>query len=222
MRQIKYVVKNKDKLDEILHLILREDFDNDVQRIRKGHSKILFSIKNGFSVQYPIDKNHKNDIDRDIQYMLIRFNLPDSWYNFLKRYILYNDIFPESYDPNIALEIGKDLRGMKKVSLLLNDKTSREDFLKVWPEIRKEFRGKQKAKRRRMPSEFDRDYEIFKLYEQGKSIEEICNLMEQKYGKNLEHHIVKNAVSKIRKMLRKSERRQLKSSKLVLDKHLFI
>ncbi len=203
MRQRKYLTYNKEKIDQILPLIFNNDFDKEIQRIRKKYSKLKF-IRNkkfeGFKIVRGNKKDlKKNEFEDDIKYILVRFNLHAAWDKHLRSYILFNEIY-DGYDPDgVVLEIETNINEPKKISLLLHERITLKDVRRAWSHIQKELIGAKDKKRKGRPSEFYRNHDMLRDFlERGLSESDIARKF------NIDDvKIVENSIRKLRKILKK-------------------
>lgn len=213
MRQRKYFTKNKNKITEILELLTRQDFDSAIQKLRKKHPVFLLPkfTREGFEI-VDIKVDSLAIFNKDIDILLAKFNLPHTWDTFIRRYIISNEFWPkDNYDPN-GVVIEKE---NGKVFLLLHKKLTNKDIFKVWSLIEKEI-GKPNHNRKRSKSNFDRNYAILKMAEDGKSIKEIYNEILKTFKEDLDFGLIKHIVS----MMKKTHGSKNKKYKLKTEKDI--
>lgn len=206
MRQRIYLTKNPNKIDEILILVLNQKFDEDVKRLRRDFTGLQpFLLKRGCLTAARVLRRPQKDLDRAILHILPKHKLPETWLDFVRNYVLRNELMPEEGDPDgVVIEIDDQKnggQGAKEARLILHHNLNIDTVKKAWPQIRKMlFSGKQSV-RKRLPDNFDRDYEIMKLREAGRTSGEISQIMKDKYGHDFLQGVYKNADYKIRKRL---------------------
>jgi hypothetical protein len=205
MRQRKYLTKNPNKFDEILILILNKKFDAEVNRLRRDFMRYQpFLLQRGHLATAHVLRRPKVELDRAIARALPKFGLPSTWLELIRQYVLTNDFLPQdNYDPDgVVLEI--ESRGKtkpKEARLILHEGLTKDAVVDAWSKIRKELDTSTTRKRKRVPKQFGRDYEIYKLHDAGKSWREISIIIKNKYGDDFYEGVFKNANSKMKKRL---------------------
>ena len=185
-------------------MILRDDFSEDVATLRNKYpgaiSPILTSKPGEFKLFPGVSVE---EFQRDIRSLLSKFELHDGWFDFIKKYIIENDFLPQDdYDPDgVILEINNPEDGSHGANILLHQYLTLEDIKRAWPLIKTEAGVVLAKKRKGRRSEFERDYEIYKMKESGKTIRQIGGEF-SKRGVDLEHWVIINAISKMKKALR--------------------
>jgi hypothetical protein len=201
MRQRKYLTKNKNKWLEILPIILREDFDILIDKIRKKYPRVQTSSSRISIIKGKNRNISSEELEKDVELVLQKFNLPYTYFDFVKEYINSNlTALQDETDPDgVVVEISNDNAiKEKRYSLLLHSQSTLKDIKKVWPLIEKEIGRVKKRKKRSL--NFGRNWDIYKLAESGKSISEIATKVEKSYGSYLDFGLIKAIVSKIRKI----------------------
>lgn len=213
MRHIKYLTKNPKKKEEIFRLIIRPDFDEAVSIIRK---KWDIDIHEPLSEKDYISLMENVQLALDVKELMKKFKLPERLLDLLHGYIVVNDFVPSgNTDPEgLSLEIHFDNEaefstGEPRYFLRLSKNTTLLDIKRAWPKIQKELRSDKKTKNRPW-GKFWRDYEIYKLSTNGKTIEEIACFIKEKFKEDLDFGNIKKIESTFRKKIGMPKKNKLK------------
>ncbi len=206
MRQRRYLTKNPKKIDEIIMLVLNKGFDDEVNRLRRDFTgwRPFPPLIKGQPIAERMLRRPKVELDRAIIDFLGKIDLPTTWLDLIRQYVLTNDFVPEyDYDPDgVVLEIESDGKTKpKEAYLVLHKGLTKAAVIEAWTKIRKELDIPTKRTRKKVPKQFGRDYEIYKLHTAGKSWREISEIIEKKYGGDFFEGVFKNANSRIKKRL---------------------
>jgi hypothetical protein len=206
MRQRRYLTKNPKKIDEIIMLVVNTSFNDEVNRLRRdftGWHSFPPLIK-GQPIAERMLRRSQIELDRAIIDLLGKIDLPTTWLDLIRQYILTNDFAPaHDYDPDgVVLEIESDGKTKpKEAHLVLHKNLTKEAVTEAWTKIRKKLDMPTKRKRKKVPKQFRRDYEIYKLHTAGKSWIEISEIIKKKYGDDFLEGVLKNANSRMKKRL---------------------
>jgi len=134
-----------------------------------------------FNASVPI-----NALYHDVWNLLHKYRLPASWHNSIKRYLLFNDQ-NNLWIPlgNITMQITWDEKtNHRQLSLILNADTTLVDVKSIWKMVKLEQKRLQdKTAEKFQPIDnLKRDTRILELENEGKSYEEIAEVIRQEYG----------------------------------------
>ncbi len=186
--------KNTKHLEPFI-LTLNPDFEKEVKNIRNAFDIDLSETtedeketeKRIVSFMEDVELNNKvNELRK-------KFKLQKQWHDMLMDYVVCDETLPSYYIGGLKLEIDEK----KECKLILTKETTLKEIIMAWPQIEKEL-GKNN-KRNKPWKKFWRDYDIYKMAEEGKSINEISKLINQRYGDNLDYGNIKKIESSFRK-----------------------
>lgn len=193
-------LKNTDHLKGFM-LFLNPEFREKVEGIREKFKTENYEFdgyngKNGREIASLMENVRLiNEVENLRKY----FKLSKRYDDFLVEYVVTDDSLP-SYDiEGLRLEEVDYGNGDVEHKLLLTRETKLKDIIKAWPLIEKELGGK--GKKNKSWKRFWRDYDIYELAKEGKTIDEICNIIEDKYGDSLDYGNIKKIESDFRKKI---------------------
>lgn len=137
--------------------------------------------------------------------------LTSRWDDYILEYIITNETIP-SYDiDGLRLEIKTDSVNEKEYLLHLTENSTLKDIILTWPMIEK-LVGVKKS-REKPWKKFWRDYTIYELNNEGKTLSEIYKIINDKYGEDLDYGNIKKIASSFKKRLNISNKQKLKTHK---------
>lgn len=154
------------------------------------------------------------DLLTDVQELLKKFNLSQSWDEVVQQYVVDNDTY---YYKDESPFITKNSRGLvmlvsmenpDDIVLRVGPETIFSDFKKAWEKI-KQYR-KVPQSRKRVRTQFIRDYEIFNQARSGASIATIHAYIKEKYSDDLDFGNIKKIVSEFYNRLKIPEKERCK------------
>lgn len=134
--------------------------------------------------------------------ILKRFSLHEEWEELVDGYILWGDDFVmrDPNAPQVIKKISDDVTDSSdepiEFLIKVSPFTTKDEVLRAWRDAKKQMQETvPKVKKFKLWLKFKRDTMIYKLAIDGKSIEEICNTIRQKYGEDLDYGHIKKIVS---------------------------
>ncbi len=139
-----------------------------------------------------------------IKNILQKYKLPLNWEESIRRYILFNNIDSMWLPGGIYINVEYDQdTGLHKLSVEIQDDTTLEDIKKAWPDI--EFHQKHLhsyVNQKFQPiKKFDRDKRAYELQEEGKTIEEIGEIINLEFDDALGDSELKQIIKRYKKRL---------------------
>lgn len=140
----------------------------------------------------------------DIKNLLRKYKLPLRWENGIKRYLLFND--PD----NMAISIGVTVHfeydkdsSLPKLFIGIEDDTTINDIKAVWSEIKfHQKRLNSHVKDKFQPIiNFDRDRRAYELKQEGKTIDEIEDAIQEEFNESLDYNELNIAIKRYIKRL---------------------
>jgi hypothetical protein len=188
MRLVKYLIKNPKKKEEVFRLIIKPDFREAVDMIRKKFDIDIEMIEQQTNESEAERKRLVNDDDvQDAARSLIKkFKLSNNWLDLIIDYITTDEFVPSADIDfeGLTLEIDLDQNPSapeREGLLRINSNTKLSDIKKAWPVISKALDTGRHHKN--IPwRHFWRDYDIYKLADKGATVFEIQKGIKKKYG----------------------------------------
>lgn len=203
--------KDKGRAIDFVEMTMRPDFVDAIEKLRIENNidkNFLLSGTNE-SEEELMDflENGDSSIVKDVKDLLINLKISLSWQNIVYSYVFtgncfpYNDESPEVINNADGLILKVDTDNYDKLILEIGKDTTMEEFKNSWDVIKK-YR-KMKPKRKKEKVNFLRDYKIFSLANDGKTIKEICNIIQKEFEiDNLDYGNIKKIVSSFYKRLK--------------------
>jgi hypothetical protein len=135
----------------------------------------------------------------DVEKIRKELKLSEEWQDFLVDYVITDYIIPTYDFDGLKLEIEENKNEEKEYKLILTKNTTLEEIIFAWPQIEKEL-GKNNT-RNKPWKKFWRDYDIYTMTEEGKTVNQICSLINEKYGDDLEYGTIIKTDSSFRKKM---------------------
>lgn len=140
-----------------------------------------------------------NAIGDDLWSIIIKYKLSPRWHGGIKRYLLFNN------PKNMGIEMGITVsmsweHGIKQISLEIDRDTTLEDIKEVWKWAKKMYKDRQSNKFQPI-KKFERDKKIYNLQKDGKTPDEIGNIIEDKFGDYLDYNDINIIVNRFKKRL---------------------
>lgn len=221
MRLAKNISKDNGRAIDFIEITMRQDFKDAVKKLRHKwniDTDFLSGDSEEASTEW-LRFLENNELREDVKDLLAFLSLSLSWLGVAHMYIVddnfysYNDTSHWITSNPLGLVLEQDLENPDNIILRVGAETAWPDFKIAWEEIKK-IRGIV-TPRKRERKLFLRDYEIFSLAKNGKTIPEICTTIEDKYGKSkdLDYGNIKKIVSDFytRLKISKEERVTLKT-----------
>ena len=153
----------------------------------------------------------------DVQELLKKLNLSQSWDEVVQQYVVDNDTYyykdesPFITKNSKGLVMSVNMENLDDIVLHVGPETIFSDFKKAWEKIKK--LRKVSLPRKRVRTQFIRDYEIFNQARSGASTATIHAHVKEKYGDDLDFGNIKKIVSEFYRRLKipEKERRKLKT-----------
>lgn len=192
MRPVRVIkIKPQKTREKILPLVMNGSFKNDVELLRN---------KWGMSNEINPDKIMDNllwneNFYFDVLLFMKKYKLEKNWEDWVYSYLIYDDETAFNPEGAIILETKN-----KEFSIRVYNSTNLNEVRKAFKVI-KELQGQDK-KRLRLSKNLNRDKEILKLSEEGKTIKEISSIMIKK-GKEVDYGQVKTIIFRMKNRLKK-------------------
>lgn len=179
LRSIKYISQNQNRPMDLIEMTMQPDFCDAVEKIRKKWSIDPRRLSEGSdAAQRELLSLMENEhLPDEIEAMLHKLGVAKGWTEIIQQYVLDGNIYPHySKDPFITcnpdgLLLERSDDNPEEVVLRVGLDTTREDLMLAWREI--ERNRKKYVPRKRSRKNFFRDYRIYKLACEGKTIIEI-------------------------------------------------
>lgn len=164
----------------------------EAKKFREAEEK-----KDEYNLKVPLNA-YRNDIWRIVR----SFRLSSRWHFSIERYLLYND------PNNMGVPLGATLsttweNGMKQLSILINGDTTLADIRKIWPTVKmmqEDLNDRQAEKFQPIPN-FDRDKRAYELEQEGKTLNEIGEIINSEYDGGLLDGEIKQIIKRYKKRL---------------------
>lgn len=182
---------------ELFILTLNPEFKEEVENIRDTFDITLDeTMEDTKEAERKVISFIEDDkLNKRVEELRKKFKLQKQWRNMLMDYVIFNETLPNYYIGGLKLEIDDE----DEYKLILTKDTTLKEIILAWPAIEKEL-GKSKT-RDKPWRKFWRDYDIYKMAEDGKTVNEICSLICKKYGEDLQYGNIIKIESSFRKKI---------------------
>lgn len=140
----------------------------------------------------------------DIKSLIKKYKLGARWEYGIKRYLLFNDInnMSLSIGVTIAEHLDDELEAYQ-LCLHIEEDTTLEDIKEIWPYVKehqKRLSSYQKSKFHPIPN-LQRDKRAYELQMEGKSLEEIEDIIQVEFGDALDYNQLNIVIKRYMKRL---------------------
>lgn len=143
-----------------------------------------------------------NAFNSDLWGVIRKYRLSPNWHNGIRRYLLFND--PENMNLPAGVTISTTWEnGIKLISLQIDSDTTQKDIKQVWPWVKRMQKGLsyRQADKFQPINNFDRDKRAYELHKEGKSPEEIGDIIQEEFGDSLDYNELNVAIQRYKKRL---------------------
>lgn len=161
---------------------------------KQGKYKEAEALKKEINGQAPL-----NALSDDIWSIVIRYRLSPRWHNGIRRYLLFNDPKNMQIPAGVTAKIDWE-KGIKRISIELDEDTTLNDIKHAWSWVRKMYRGKPADKYHQIPN-FDRDKRAYELEQEGMVPSKIADTIQEEFGDALDYNELNIAIKRYKKRL---------------------
>ena len=222
MKQKIYISKDEGRAVSFFELTMRHDF---IEAIEKSRKKLGININHLYTGDIKdirwLDLMNDKKLNKTVSSLVSKLEISSGWEDVIARYLVDGTYYsPGDKNPTIinnpnGLILNIDTDDTEKFVLEVGPDTLFEDIENGWDEILR-YRKKSVGRKKERP-DFLRDVSIFFLAQQGKTISEICAIIESSYKtKELSYGNIKKIVSSFYEQCKipKEKRLKLKTGKV--------
>jgi hypothetical protein len=145
-----------------------------------------------------------NAFYHSIKMMLSKFRLPLGWEESVRRYALFNDINKMWFTGNVVIKEEYDFdTGLKTLSIVIDDTTTLQDIKDSWSLIKEHQKRLQSYTKKKIQPirKLDRDQRAYELEKEGKSLEEIADIINVEFNDSMDYNYLKIVLNRYKKRL---------------------
>lgn len=177
-----------------------EKVRSEIERLEKEKKfREGFDLHRKFNKEGPV-----NAFNIAIKKTLENFKLPLNWEHSMQRYILFNSIDLMWLPGNVSVreDYDQDTK-LKRLSIEIDDTTTLDDIKYAWPRIKFHQKKLQSYTREKFQPlrKLDRDRRAYKLEKEGKSLEEIADIINLEFDDSMDYNYLKIVLKRYKKRL---------------------
>lgn len=219
--ETRIISQDSDRAMDFMEILMRWDFIQAISQLQKKWeiNPKIFAGRDQKGEEGMIKLLENDELRKDVKSILESLEISTTWEDLVLKHVVGYQLFPQT---DKVQEITKNPRGLTLVRdpedsdylyLRVGPETTHYDFKKSWEEIKK-MKGNQ-ALRKRGRKHPIRDFEIFALSRENKTIKEIYTIIKNRFGKSsdLDFGHIKKIVSYFNTLLKipKKERVKLRT-----------
>lgn len=195
MRLDNYLSKDNNRAIKFIEMTLRPDFERAINELRRKHQINLEDTEEAESKRMYLLEMEDSEIASDVEKILSQLGINQSWKDIVYQYLIddsgysYNNKDPYITINSNGLRISVNTENTDDIILYVGPETTYRDYRNAWNEIKKNRKNIPVRKKER--NNFLRDYYIYTLVKENKSITEICNIVEKDFKIDISYGNIK-------------------------------
>jgi len=185
-RNLQKLVEKREQ--QLKLLVYSDEFQKDIKSLRKSHS---IPPTGYLRIKLGLKKLKVIDVNIDIQKILTKFDLPPSWYEAIRYFLVLNNVnlMPTMLGITIQKDIPADGSIPRELSIKIDRFTTLQDLEDMWPLVKIHQQGLSYSElKKQLPSQNLDLYILAKqLRSEGKNTKEIANILSAETGKNISY-----------------------------------